>query len=305
MPLISKNISAHLAMFTVALIYGLNYFISKVVFEYISPFGVLAMRSLSALIFFGLLSLLFYREKIERKDISRILFCAFSGITLNQLCFLWGLAETTEINASVLMITSPIFVFLLAYFTRSETITLSKILGVVIAFAGSALLIISDKKLTIGGSTVQGDILIIINALAYSAYLIAVKPLVARYSPIFLFAILFGTGGIINILIGMNDLINAEWNTFPSTVLAGAAYIIVCTTILAYLLNLWAMKTVPAGHVSIYVYLQPVIATIMTALQPDKAHYLTPAKLGCILLVFIGVGLVTLRKPVVIGGREI
>ncbi len=297
MPLISKNISAHIAMFTVALIYGLNYFISKVVFEYISPFGVLAMRSLSALLFFSILSLLFYREKIERKDIPRILFCAVSGITLNQLFFLWGLAKTTEINAAVLMITSPIFVFLLAYFTRSETITLRKIIGVVIAFAGAALLIVSEKKVDIGGATIQGDIMIIINAVAYSAYLIAVKPLVARYSPVFLFAVLFGTGGVVNIFIGMEDLLSANWASFPTNVMIGAMYIMICTTILAYLLNLWAMKTVPAGHVSIYVYLQPVIATIMTAIQPDKVHYLSLTKTVCIVLVFVGVGLVTLRKP--------
>lgn len=293
---IPKNTSAHLALFAVAVIYGLNYFISKVVFEYVSPFGVLAMRSLSALTFFGILAVLFYREKLEKKDLLRVLFCAFSGITFNQLFFLWGLAETTEINAAVLMITAPIFVFLIAYFGRTETITLRKILGIILAFIGSALLITTGKTVAIGGETLRGDLMIIINALSYAVYLVAVKPLVAKYSPVFLFAILFAIGGSINIAIGIQDLFAANWALFPTTVIWYAVYIMICTTILAYLLNLWAMKSVPASHVSIYVYLQPVIAGLLTAAQPQKAGYLTFSKIACILLVFVGVGLVTIQK---------
>lgn len=298
MPIRDERIFAHIALFIVAFIYGINYFISKVIFQYISPFGVLAMRSLSGIIFFGVATLLFFRDTPEKKDIPRILFCAFTGISLNQLFFLWGLAKTTEINAAVLMITSPIFVFLFSYFTRTEIITLRKVMGVLIAFAGSVFLILNGRTVQFGGgNTIAGDLMIIINALSYAAYLIAVKPLVARYQPIYLFALLFGTGGVLNILIGIQDLYNASWEQFSMVVLAGAAYIMICTTILSYLLNLWAMKTVPPGHVGIYVYLQPVFVVLMTTFAPYSVAPLTWTKICYILIIFLGVGLVTIQKP--------
>ena len=252
-------------MLAVALIYSLNYFISKEVFLHISAFGVLAIRGIFALCFFGFMGGFIYRQKIDWKaDGFRILACAVSGIILNQIFFLSGLARTTEINAAVLMITSPIFVFLLAYLSGTEKLNWQKIVGVIIAFTGAVLLMTNGKNLSLGEHTFVGDFLIILNAIAYSTYLILVKPLIQKYNNFVLLAILFSISACVNIPLGIPNLLQVAWADLSLNIYYGIIYIGICTTILAYALNAWAMRIVPASYVGIYVYLQPVLAFVLS-----------------------------------------
>ncbi len=294
-PVKISQVLSHLALLAVALIYSLNYFISKEVFIHISAFGVLAIRGIFALLFFGVMGGIFFRQKIDWKtDGWRILACAVSGIICNQIFFLSGLARTSEINAAVLMITSPIFVFLLAYFAGTEKITFQKILGVFTAFAGAALLMTNGKSFSLGENTLFGDFLIILNAISYSVYLVLVKSLIQKYNNFVLLGVLFMIASCINIPLGIPNLLQIPWTELPLNIYFGIFYIGLCTTILAYNLNAWAMKIVPASYVGIYVYLQPVLAFVLSLFL--RAGIITWQKTFFIFLVFVGVGLVMLKK---------
>ncbi len=282
-------------MLGVTLIYSLNYFISKEVFLHISAFGVLAIRGIFALSFFGIMGKIVYKLAIDWKtDGWRILACAVSGIICNQIFFLSGLARTTEINAAVLMITSPIFVFLLAYLSGVEKLTWQKILGVIIAFTGAVLLMTAGKNISLGENTLVGDMLIILNAIAYSTYLILVKPLIQKYNNFVLFAVLFSISACVNIPLGIPNLRQVDWGNLSAHIYYGIFYIGICTTILAYALNAWAMRFVPASYVGIYVYLQPVLAFALSLFL--RAGVITWQKTGYIFLVFLGVGMVMFKK---------
>lgn len=286
---------AHAAMFAVTLIYSLNYFISKEVFLHISAFGVLAIRGIFALIFFGIMGGLVYRQKIDWKtDGWRILACAVSGIICNQIFFLSGLSRTTEINAAVLMITSPIFVFLLVYFTGAEKITFQKILGVITAFTGAALLMMYGKSISLGGNTIFGDILIILNAISYSIYLIMVKSLIQKYNNFVLLGLLFMIASCINVPLGIPNLLQVDWANLSINIYYGILYIGLFTTILAYSLNAWAMRLVPASYVGIYVYLQPVLTFVLSLFL--RSGLITWQKTLFIFMVFAGVGMVMFKK---------
>lgn len=290
-----NRVTSHLALLAVALIYALNYFISKEVFHHLSAMAVLTLRSLSAVTVFGFLGLVLRRESIAREDWKRLLFCAFSGVLCNQLFFLWGLSLTTELNASVLMIISPVFVFLLAWISKTETLTLSKIAGVLLAFTGAAFLMMGGRQLNFTPETLTGDAMIVINALSYSAYLIAVRPLVHKYNNFTLMAWLFVIAAFVNIPLGIREVVAADWGSFSTPILGGVLYIMVCTTLLAYGLNAWAMRRVPASYVGIYVYIQPILAPILTHyLRPE--HSLTLEKLMWMVVIFMGVGLVLFQK---------
>jgi drug/metabolite transporter (DMT)-like permease len=285
-------------MLAVALIYSINFFISKVVFADVSAFGVLAIRSITGIIFFVGCSLAFYRQPIPpRRDLFRMFICAITGITCNQFFFLWGLEITTELNAAILMITSPIFVFLIGYFLRVEKLTPRKILGVVLCFTGAAALILMNGEVSFGGNALWGDCMIVVNAVSYACYLVAVKPLNTRYSPIVLFGYLFAMGGLLNIGIGWEDFLAIPWRELSPSILGGIGFIAIFTTLFAYGLNAWAMKTVPPSHVAIYVYLQPVLVSLITVAIPSKAANLTLEKVLYMLIVFVGVGLVMGISP--------
>ena len=286
--------TAHLALLGVTLIYAINVFITQFVFKTISPFGVLAIRSLTACLVFVPIAVFKIKEKIQsREDYLRLFFCGITGISINQLFYLWGLSKTSAVNTAVLMITSPVFVFLLGWLSKSksETFNARRIIGLVLSFVGSILLITNGRKISLDESSLVGDIMVIINAISYSVYLVAVKPLVNKYNMFTLFAWIFGFGGSINIAIGFQDFIAIDWGSLSANVYWGVAYIAIFTTIFAYTWNAWAMRRVPASYVGMYVYVQPILVTILSLYWASGT--LNWVKLIWILCILIGVFLTT------------
>jgi len=87
---------AHLALLSVALIYGANYTIAKNVLDqnYLESNGFILLRVISGFVLFHLVHVFFVREKVERKDIGLLALCGLFGIAMNQLFFFKGLGSS-------------------------------------------------------------------------------------------------------------------------------------------------------------------------------------------------------------------
>lgn len=299
-----NRITAHLALFIVALIYGANYSIAKEVLDndYISPMGLVLFRVSTSLILFFFVHLFFIKESIQRKDIWRLIACGILGVFLNQSFFLSGLKFTTPINASVLMVTTPIFVLVISIILREEKVTWLKILGVVLGASGTLLLILSKGSLDFSG-TMKGDVLVLINAFAYSLYLVIAKPLMIKYNPITVIKWIFLFGLIPVFPLGFEGASQVDWSSFSTTVWIAFLYVLIMTTFFTYLLNAVALKVVKPSTVGIYIYLQPVLATIV-ALSLGKDE-LTSIKMLSGMIIILGVYLVSTNKRKVIQSSKV
>jgi drug/metabolite transporter (DMT)-like permease len=285
---------AHLALFGANLIYGINYTVAKEVMpEYILPFGFIFCRVTGALILFWLLHALFYREKIEKKDVPRLMLCGLFGVSINQLLFFKGLNLSLPINASIIMTTNPIMVLIMATMIAKERLTWLKALGVGLGISGALLIITFKQGFQLGASTWFGDLLIFINATSYGLYLVIVKPLMKKYKPITIIKWVFLFGYIAVFPIGWNEFTQIQWSEMPVVVIWETVYVIVATTFLAYLFNIYALKVLSPTVASSYIYLQPVLAGIFAVwLGRD---YITWLKVVAAVLIFLGVYLVS--KP--------
>ncbi len=286
--------AAHAALSAVALFYGINYFVAKRVFPEVPPFALVALRSGFAALFFFLWAWMLRAERIERRDWPLVLVCSVFGVIINQIFFLWGLENTTEINASVLQITSPVFVFLAALVLRTERFVWQNGAGLVLAFVGAALIITGGLDFRFDTTHLMGDIMITVNAASYGLYLVLVKPLAEKYRPITVMRAVFGIGMLAHLPLGIPYLLRTDWAHLTPFAWGGVVYIIIAVTILTFGLNAWAMQRVPASYVGIYIYLQPVIATLLTAFTAPDA--LSWEKAGYMVLVFTGVGMVIWRR---------
>ncbi len=304
-------IQAHLALIGVNLLYGGNYVVAKEATpEYILPFGFIFVRaSIGMILFFAfhfLLSRFFLKKDallakaIEKSDRLRLMACGLFGVTINQLLFIKGLSLTAPINASLIMITTPILVLLLAALIIGEKITRYKALGVLLGAAGAALVIIYGQNTA--ASAVQsssfGDLLVMINACSYGLYLVIVKPLMSKYHPITIIKWVFFWGFLFAIPFSYPEFSQTDWERFPTYVWWAVVYVVIGATFFTYLLNIFALQKVNASVVSSYIYTQPVIATcIAVALGKDELSWI---KILGGLLIFAGVYLVSAR----FGGKE-
>ncbi len=293
----AAKIKAHLALVAVALIYGLNYSIAKDVMpDFVQPRGFIFIRVAGAVLLFLLLYAFGKREKIAKKDWPRLIAAGFFGVAANQLLFFEGLNITTPISAAVIMTTNPIMVLSLSAIFLKVPLKLARIFGIVLGISG-ALVLISQGR-SIGAIFEQGEslgnLLVMLNALSYASYLVVVKPLMRDYKPLTVITWVFIAGFAFVIPFGFPQLEAIDWHVMPTKIYGEIAFVVIGTTFLAYLLNIFALKTVSSTTVSFYIYLQPLIATsaaIFLGTDEIKASMLISAA-----LIFTGVYLVSFYR---------
>ena len=256
----------------------------------ISPLAVVAFRGLGGAISFSIIAFWKGRERIDRKDWGRLFACGMCGVGINQVLFLWGLSLTAEVNASVLMTLVPVFIMLIAWALKQESLSRVRVLGLMISFSGAILLSLVGRKLQVGSQTWIGDLMIMTNTFFYAMYIVLLRPLTRRYKVITLIAWVYILGSLLSVPIGIPAIIQTPWSTISPTAWGGLIFIVLMITVFSYGLNAWAVKRMQASKVGIYIYLQPVLVSLAAPFL--AAGTLTLEKGLYILLVLGGVYLV-------------
>ena len=288
-----SRLAAHLALFTVAAFYAGNYLVAKSIMnnDFVGPLGFVLLRVSVATAMFWTVSLIIGMHSIERKDIPRFMLCGLTGATANQAFFFLGLERTTPIHASLILTITPILVLVFSRFILHEKITLRKLIGLALGFAGAVVLVTFGKEVIGNPDYVLGDMMIFVNATSYAIYLVIVKHLINKYPPLTVIKWVFLFGFCFMLPIGFAELKEVDWQTFTRNTWIGVAYVIVCVTFLAYLLNIYALKRVTPSIVGFYIYLQPLLAALLSVWVGMET--LGPAKLTAGILIFSGVFLVS------------
>ncbi|MEM9544768.1 MAG: DMT family transporter [Bacteroidota bacterium] len=288
----NNNIKAHLALISVALIYGMNYTIAKdvMVKEYITPFGFIMLRVLAGVVLFTAFHALFVREKMEPRDIGYAAFCSIFGVAINMLAFFEGLKHTSPIHGSLFMVLCPILILMISALIIKERITRRKISGILIGLAGAVILIIHSSTSNDKIASFYGDALIMLNATSYALYLVLVRKLIKKYHPITVVKWIFIFGSIIVVPFGGKELLQTNWQSFTPGIWVATGYVLIFTTFLAYLLNAFALTKVMPSTVGFYIYFQPLIATAFAILVGHD--HLDTLKILSAILLFYGVYLI-------------
>ena len=289
----NKRTLAILAALGATTIYGLNHTIAKGVMPtYVKPFGFIFLRLFGATLLFWGISIFGPKEKLERLDWGRLLVCAFFGMGINMLSFFKGLDLSTPINSAVLITITPILVVILSALFIKENISLQRGIGVFMGLIGALALILFGAEIRQDASNIPlGNLLFIVNATSYGLYLILVKKLLEKYHPFTLMKWMFGIGLIITLPITYSEFTEIQWGQLPMEALGAIAFVIIGTTFLTYLFNVFALTQLKASTVGVFMYLQPLIGIIF-AIITGKDH-LTLIKFTAIILVLIGVYLVS------------
>ena len=288
-----KRTLALLAAFGATTIYGLNHTIAKEVMPaYIQGFGFVQVRLLGAAILFWLVSLFIPQQKIDRADFPKILLCALFGMVINMLCFFKGIELSTPINSAVLITITPILVFVFSAILIKERLLLPRVVGVIMGFVGALVLIVFGNEIRQDAPNIPlGNALFVINATCFALYLVLVKSLSAKYTTVHLLKWLFLFGFIMALPISYPEFSQVSWATLPFEAVWRFAFVVIGTTFMTYLLNVYALKQLKASTIGVFTYLQPLIGIGYAILVGADA--LTAYKLGAGGVVLLGVYLVT------------
>jgi drug/metabolite transporter (DMT)-like permease len=244
---------------------------------------------------FWILSLFFPSEKVEKKDYLKIFAASVLGFFTTQLSFLAGIPHITPMDCSILASISPIYTMFIAAIALKEPISLQKVSGVVISFVGIIYLILS--RITSAGAeetTAFGIIMLIINSLSFSLYLGIFKPLISKYSVFTFMKWIFFFAFIMSFPFSAKEIFTVSWSTMPMVQISELAYLIVCATFVTYTLIPFGQKIIRPTLVSMYSYMQPIIAIVISiSIGMDT---LTWQKVLAAIMVFGGVIIVSYSK---------
>ncbi|MFQ3340732.1 MAG: drug/metabolite transporter (DMT)-like permease [Flavobacteriaceae bacterium] len=296
-----KNRSfALLAALGATTIYGLNHTIAKVIMpHYVSAFGFIMLRVVGASILFWVVSLFLPKEKIEKRDYFRILGASFLGMCINMLMFFKGLELSTPINSGVIVTLTPIIVLILSSLFLKESLTVLKVIGIILGFGGALVLILyGNNSVVVNAPNISlGNILLLSNSISFGAYLVLVKPLAQKYHTITIMKWLFLIGTLMTFPVTFNDFLLISWSKLPLEAIWRIAFVVIGTTFLTYLLNLYALKTLPVTTIGAFVYLQPLITIIYAVTSGnDTLDWIKGFACG---LVFFGVYLVSKKTDLI------
>ena len=292
-----KKILPLLAATVATTIYGLNHTIAKMVMPiYIGSLGLVLLRVLGATIIFWTIGLFFKSKPIEKKDRFTIIKCGLFGMSINIAAFIAGLDYSTPVNSSILIIISPIFVVILSFFIFRNKINLLKILGIIMGFIGALILILNaDSNSSVGRNIPLGNFLFIVNSISYAYYLIIVKPMAQKYDLITLFKWLFLIGLIFNFPLGINQFTDVNWSSLPiKEAILPMTFVVICTTVMTYFLNGYALSKITSTEVAVFMYLQPIIGIVFAIFTKSDTISLTIIIAS--ILIFIGVYLTSVMK---------
>ena len=293
-----QSILGHLAGFIAYAIFGFNIIVCKDLTSdgLIPPLGIFTLRSLGAGALFWLISLFMPHEKVDRKDFPKIFIASMLGFFTCQITFLVGLPYITPMDCSIMTALAPIYTMIVAAIALKEPITFKKAGGVAVSLAGVIYLILSRSAIAGGAAqtTPFGIVMIVFNILSFSMYLGIFKPLIAKYSVVTFMKWIFLFSFCVAAPFSAKGLTEVDWAGIPSVQYAELAYLIICATFITYFLIPVAQKRIRPTIISMYSYVQPIIAiSISIAIGMD---ILTWQKVLAAAMVFGGVIVVSYSK---------
>lgn len=294
----TNSILGHLACFTAYTIFGLNIVVCKDLTSSgaISPIALFTIRSLGAGALFWLISLFLPKQSVERRDLPKIFAASVLGFFLTQMCFLMAISRITPMDCSIITSLSPIYTMFIAAYALKEPLSTQKIGGVVLSLCGIIYLILNSvtSSATVIETTPVGVLLMIGNSLCFSLYLGIFKPTIAKYSVVTFMKWTFLFASLLSLPFSVKELFTIDYAALPTSFITELAFLVICATFITYFLIPVGQKILRPTLVSMYSYVQPIIAIVVSIYVGMDT--LSWQKVIAAITVFTGVILVSYSR---------
>lgn len=294
----NEKLKGHILILIANILFGINMPISKYLLPtHVLPEGLTIMRMAFGCMMFWITSLFFKQEKVPLKDLGLLCICAICGVGINQALFINGLNNTSPVDASIIATGVPIYVMILAAAILKEPITTQKTFGVLLGIGGAVTLILQSTPNNGQTSSLTGNLMVIISGIFFAIYLVLSKPLTLRYSSVTIMKWMFLFSTILLLPFTYKQVLQTPefyQSTIDLRAWGAILFVLIGATYIPYLLIPMSLKRIRPTTVSMYNYVQPIVASFVAILIGQDSFSIT--KLFSALLVFAGVYLVTQSK---------
>jgi len=283
--------STDLLLLLMALIWGSNFTVIKYSLEDLLPLSFNALRfTLASAVM--LIVLLLRREgfKLAQGDGRRLFLLGLLGNTCYQTLFITGMAHTRAGNAALILATTPLCTAILGRIRKHEYFTGRGVAGLLMAFAGIAMIVVSGRGEISLGETILGDSLLLASTVCWSVYTVGSKQLMHSYGSMKATTVMMTSGTPLLLLICAPSLFRQDWSRVRPVAWAGLVYSGLFAIALAYLIWSYGVKKIGSTRTAIYSNITPIVALLVA--WPALGESPTLGQLAGAGVIFSGIYLV-------------
>jgi len=195
----------------------------------------------------------------RRSDVPPLLVVGVLGLVGNQALFVIGISMTSVAHAGVITALSPVLVLLGSAAMGHERITRLRIAG--LALAAGGVIVLQFSRGSAGDATLRGDAVMLASVLVFAAFNLAAKPLAERAGTVRMNAVAYFAAGLLALPVALWSLQRAPHGS--ALAWSGVFYMAAGSSVSGYLIYAYALRHLPASRVSVVVYLQPIVVSLL------------------------------------------
>ena len=240
---------------------GTNPVAVKVAVAEFPPLPFVAVRFTTAgLLLLGLVALLEAGGRPNKRDLLSMAGVGLVGVGANNVAFTLGVGMTTASTTALLYAAVPVWGILLGLALGLERPTLGGALGVCLAFAGVGVVVYGG--LGGGGTSLLGDLLVVVATVCWGSYAVLSLPLLRRHTPLVVAAYTMLFGGLGAAPLALPGLVGGGWVGTGG----GAWWALAYSTLLVAAFGFWTwqrgVSRVGANRVLVYQYLITLVGVL-------------------------------------------
>jgi len=273
----TDNRKAYLALLVVCIVWGVSWVGTKEAVKHMPPFQMVGIRQiLAGLCYVGFF--LIRGDKLPRqKDWKIILLLSFLNFMVSNGLATWGVKLTTAGISAILGAIFPLWLVIILTFKGGNRIPRLAWLGILLGFVGICIIFYDHLKLLFDYSFLGGIVLGIFAALSWAYGTIYTKEFAVDFNPYQSIGWQMLISGIT-----LNMVATVTGQTIPISEIdlhtwEAILFLVIISSIIAFLAYLYALQRLPASLVSTYAYINPIVAVF-------AGHFFIHEKLSLLIL---------------------
>jgi drug/metabolite transporter (DMT)-like permease len=284
-----NNFYIFLLIFIVAILGGGAGVFAKIALKEIPSFSFTFLRFLIAAVFLLPFSVKFL-STFQKKDYKIILLSLLASA--NVILFSFGIKYTTANISQMIYTAVPIVSALFSYYLLGERFGVRKILGIIVGFVGTIIVILLPLISNNGsGGTIGGNLIIVLAMLSISLYLVLSKRFQSEYSPLQITNFFIFTTTFLLLFLSIVDLVKEPnwWQGVSVNAFLSLGFVAIFSTAIYYLIFQIIIKKSTPVVSSMTLFVQPFATFVW-------AYYFLSEKLSFLFLIgavlaLLGIGI--------------
>ncbi|HEV8444495.1 MAG TPA: EamA family transporter [Steroidobacteraceae bacterium] len=247
---------------TVYLVWGSTYLVASIGVHALPPFLFGGIRFTIAGVLLGATSLLLgNRPALDASEWRHMFLVAVGNVFIANGCTNWAMQTVASNQTAILNASAALWIALLATRgRRAHALDRRTLIGLVIGFAGTLLIIWPHGSLHTGNFAMQ--LLILVAVFSWSASTVYIRNAHSKLDVLSFTAIQMLLGGLMLVSLGLASGEAADWHWSRSGITA-MIYLTIASSCLAYTAFAWLAKNTTPAMVGTYSYVNPAIAAVL------------------------------------------